>query len=237
LNNDGREDDDVLNGWFIGKPINSFYDFVFDGIYQEGDALPAGYKPGYVRLLDLNKDGIVNAANDRQIVGQLQPKHTYGLTNNLSYGDLSLGITVTAMTGWIAPYLGLDPKANYAINITSVNLADNGYWTPANRSNTRPSLVYPNALRHSFYASRDFARLQNVSLAYDFKNVLSRLNIDVPSARFYVSGRNLVTFTKWPGWDPEGSVSVVLERERQSYQGYDNFPMPRSIVVGLNMSF
>jgi hypothetical protein len=56
-NGDGREDDDILNGWFIGKPINSFYDFVFDGIYQEGDAMPAGYKAGYVRLAISIKTG------------------------------------------------------------------------------------------------------------------------------------------------------------------------------------
>jgi hypothetical protein len=59
----------------------------------------------------------------------------------------------------------------------------------------------------------------------------------VASARFYVSGRNLLTFTKWPGWDPEGSVSLGFQRDRQSYQGFDRFPMNRMVVVGLNMGF
>jgi hypothetical protein len=75
-----------------------------------------------------------------------------------------------------------------------------------------------------------------VSLAYELKNVLSSLNIDVPAARFYVSGRNLLTFTKWPGWDPE-NVNTFFQSERQSWQGFDTFPMARSFVVGLNMSF
>ncbi len=237
VNGDGREDDDILNGWFIGKPINSFYDFVFDGIYQERDALPTGYKAGYVRLADLNNDGKIDATNDRQLVGQQQPKQIWGLTNNVSYGDFSLSVQVTAMTGWVAPYIGLDTRAAYAIGIQNVNLVENGYWTAENQSNTRPSLVYPNTLQHSYYISRDFARLQNVSISYDFKNLLSRTNLNVQSARLYVSGRNLATITKWPGWDPEGSVSLGFERNRQSYQGFDRFPMTRMIVVGLNMGF
>lgn len=237
LDGNGREDDDILNGWFIGKPINSFYDFVFDGIYQEGDAFPAGYKAGYVRLKDLNKDGKIDATNDRRLIGQQQPKQIWGLTNNVSYGDFSLSAQVTAMTGWIAPYIGLDPRASYAIGIQNVNLADNGYWTADNKSTTRPSLIYPNTLQHSYYISRDFVRLQNVSLSYDFKNLLGRANLNVASARFYVSGRNLVTITKWPGFDPEGSVNLGFDRNRQSYQGFDRFPMTRMIVVGLNMGF
>jgi hypothetical protein len=237
VNGDGREDDDILNGWFIGKPINSFYDFVFDGIYQEGDVMPTGYKAGYVRLADLNKDGKVDATNDRQLVGQQQPKHIWGLSNNVSYGDFSLSAQITAMTGWIAPYIGLDPRSSYAVGIQNINLADNGYWTAANKSTTRPSLLYPNSLQHSYYKSRDFLRLQNVSLSYDFKNLLGRASLNVASARLYVSGRNLLTFTDWPGWDPEGSVSLGFQRDRQSYQGFDRFPMNRMIVVGLNMGF
>jgi TonB-linked SusC/RagA family outer membrane protein len=234
---DGRELDDIASGWFIGKPINSFYDFVFDGIYQEGDpGLSATIKPGYVRLRDLDGNGTITPTADRAIVGQLQPKHTIGLTNNFSYGGLSLNFTLTAMTGWIAPLLGYDPRAPYANNIPNVNLADYGYWTKENRSTTRPSLGYPNSLRHSYYVSRDFLRLQTLTLAYELKNTLDNLNINVSAARFYVSGRNLLTFTKWPGWDPE-NVDLGFESNRQSWQGFDRWPMSRSVVVGLNLSF
>lgn len=235
MGKDGRELDDIASGWFIGKPINSFYDFVFDGIHQE-DVPGTTIKAGDVRLKNLDTNAAITAAGDRSIIGQLQPKHTWGLTNNLSYGDLSLNFTITAMTGWIAPFIGLDPRTAYANNIPNVNLADYGYWTKENMSTTRPSLGYANSLRHSYYESRDFVRLQNVSLAYELKNVLSSLNINVPAARFYVSGRNLITLTKWPGWDPE-NVNTFYQSERQSWQGFDTFPMARSFVVGLNVSF
>jgi len=189
-----------------------------------------------VRLRDLDGNGTITPTADRAIVGQLQPKHTIGLTNNFSYGGLSLNFTLTAMTGWIAPLLGYDPRAPYANNIPNVNLSDYGYWTKENRSTTRPSLGYPNSLRHSYYASRDFLRLQTLTLAYELKNTLDNLNINVSAARFYVSGRNLLTFTKWPGWDPE-NVDLGFESNRQSWQGFDRWPMSRSVVVGLNLSF
>ncbi|HZG23963.1 MAG TPA: hypothetical protein VEZ17_05255, partial [Chitinophagaceae bacterium] len=242
VNKDGREDDDIASGWFIGKPIQSFYDFVFDGIYQQGDPVrtaPPNQRltPGDVVLRNLNGDSVITAAGDRDLIGQLQPKQVWGLTNNFSYGDLSLAMTVTAMTGWIAPHASFDPKISYGGGTTSTVLEDNGYWTPENKSTTRPRLRYPNTLSHSFYESRDFLRLQSVSLGYELKNVLARMNINVPAARFYVSGRNLVTFTKWPGWDPE-NVQIGYETSREKYQSYNNnFPMARSIVVGLNMSF
>jgi TonB-linked SusC/RagA family outer membrane protein len=235
IGRDGRELDDIASGWFIGKPINSFYDFVFDGIYQENVA-GTNIKAGDVRLKNLDTGAAITAAGDRTIIGQLQPKHTWGLTNNLSYGDFSLNFTITAMTGWIAPFIGLDPRTAYANNIPNVNLSDFGYWTKENKLTDRPSLGYGNSLRHSYYESRNFLRLQNVSLAYELKNVLARMNINVPTARFYVSGRNLLTFTKWPGWDPE-NVNTFFQSERQSWQGFDTYPMARNFVVGLNLSF
>jgi hypothetical protein len=237
MGKDGRELDDIASGWFIGKPINSFYDFVFDGIHQE-DVPGTNIKAGHVRLKNLDTSGVnvITATGDRAIVGQLQPKHTIGLTNNLSFGELSLNFTLTAMTGWIAPLLGYDPRSAYANNIPNVNLADYGYWTKENKSTTRPSLGYPNSLRHSYYASRDFLRLQNLSLAYELKNALGKLNINVPAARVYVSGRNLLTFTKWPGWDPE-NVELAFQSDRQSWQGFDRWPMTRTFAVGLNLSF
>src|SRR5690606_17126483 len=55
--------------WFIGKPINSYFDYVFDGIYQEGDDdIPAGSQPGFVRVRDLDGDGKISP-EDRTVVG------------------------------------------------------------------------------------------------------------------------------------------------------------------------
>lgn len=219
---DGKEDNDLTNSWFIGEPINSYYDYVFDGIYQEGDELPDGYKPGWVRLKDLNGDKVVNA-QDRTVVGSgVNPKYRLGFTNNFRYGNFSLSIFVNAMWGWTSPFSMLNPSTTGR----SLNQLDDGWWTSENRSNTRASLVYTNPLRHSWYISRDFARIQDVSLSYDFpSSLLGRAKIS--NLRVFVSGKNLYTFTKWLGSDPESGGNAES----------DLYPMPRSVSFGLNASF
>jgi len=227
-NGDGKEDDDVSNRWFIGQPVFVAYDYEQAGIYQEGDVFPTGYKAGFVKLTDNNKDNLINAA-DRKIIGQLEPKYRWGLTNNFKYGNLSLSVFVNAMQGWIKSFNQLDFTgsslgSNYPGR--AVNMLDAGWWTAENKSNTRPSLVYTNPYLHGYYLSRDFVRIQDVSLAYEFpKNILNKLKLN--SLRAYISAKNLYTFTDWIGPDPESGYN---------FQG-DYFPTPRSVVVGLNVSF
>jgi hypothetical protein len=100
VDGDGKEDDDLGNRWFIGRPVNIFYDYVFDGIYQKGDVLPSGYQPGFAKFRDLNGDGKVEAANDRTIVGQAEPKYRWGLTNTFSYKGFQFSAFINAMSGW-----------------------------------------------------------------------------------------------------------------------------------------
>lgn len=204
------------------------YDYTIDGIYQDGEALPTGYMPGFIRLKDLNNDGAITAA-DRSVIGQLQPKYRWGFTNTLRYGHFTLSVFINAMQGWTQQFNLLEPRfatggGNYPER--PVNFLDAEWWTPENKSSTRPSLVYTNPYAHNFYASRDFVRIQDVSLAYEFlKRWSIGCGLGVPG--WYVSGKNLYTFTDYPGFDPES--------------GYNNqgslFPMARSITGGLNLSF
>ncbi|GAB2578509.1 SusC/RagA family TonB-linked outer membrane protein [Spirosoma areae] len=230
-NGDGREDDDLGNRWFIGQPVSVLYDYSFDGIYQQGDNLPTGYKPGWVRVKDLNGDGKFDAANDRSVIGQLQPNLRWGITNVFRYGNLSLSVFINAMQGWMQSLSILDIRnaptgaGNYPER--PANMIDAGWWTPENQSATRPGMSYTNPLGHNYYMSRDFIRIQDVSLSYEFpKTVLSRLKIG--SLRAYASGRNLATFTKWLGPDPESGYN------RQDSPFY---PTPRTVTLGLNLSF
>ena len=226
LNNDGIEDDDISNNWFIGHPITSYYDYVFDGIYQVGDDMPAGYKPGYVRLKDLNGDGKINAA-DRTIIGSGgQPKFKLGFSNEFTIGRFSVSAMFNMMTGWKSNF----PLLNTAVSPNApgrgLNQLDAGYWTEENASKTRPSLVYTNPQGHGWYVSRNFVRLQDVSLSYQFSPALLE-HLQMKSLRVYVNAKNLVTWTDWPGTDPEigGSIDAEL------------YSLPRIYNVGLGFSF
>jgi TonB-linked SusC/RagA family outer membrane protein len=228
-NGDGREDDDLSNRWFIGQPITVYYDYVFDGIYQQGDNIPANSKPGDVRLKDLNGDGKIDATNDRTIIGQGgQPKVRWGITNNFSYGNFSLSVFVNAMQGWVSDFILLDPNSTRSENSPgrALNQIDAGWWTAANPSTTRPSLVYTNPLGHNYYVSRNFVRIQDVSLAYNFPAPVVN-KIGFGNLRVFVSAKNLYTFIDWPGTDPESGGTT-----KGSF-----FPMPKTYTAGLNLSF
>ncbi len=222
VDGDGKEDDDISNSWFIGQPINVYYDFIFDGIYQQGDQIPAGSRPGFARFQDLNKDGAVTAQYDRGIVGpSVNPKYRWGITNTFSYGNLSLSVFINAMQGWMGVFNEMD---HYYTGdpMRPVNKLDVGWWTEANPSATRPSLLYNRSvLGHSWYVSRDFIRIQDVSLAYTFpKSFLNKFSLNSLGA--FAGVKNVHTFTDWLGTNPEVITS---------------YPMPRTFSLGFNLGF
>jgi TonB-linked SusC/RagA family outer membrane protein len=222
-NGDGKEDDDVANAWFIGKPVSVAYDYVQDGIYQQGDAMPAGYKPGWMRMKDEDGNKVIDA-NDRRVLGSLSPTRRWGINNTFHYKQFTLSAFVNSMQGWMAPFIllatsnGTNGNPNYPGR--PANMLDAGWWTPDNKSNTRPSLNYTNPLGRNYYMSRDFVRLQDVSFSYELPARMFA-KTGLTSARVYVSGRNLYTWTHWLGPDPESG---------QLY-----FPTPRSIAAGINL--
>lgn len=228
LNGDGREDDDISNSWFIGEPINSFYDYQFDGIYQVGDNdIPAGSEPGFVRVKDLNGDGVLNA-EDRTVVGSgASPEYQLSLRNSVSYRSFTLSVFMNAMLGWEAPFNLINPL----VPGRSLNQLDAGWWTSENQSNSRPSLAYSNPLGTNWYLSRNFFRIQDITLSYDFDSTLLE-SIGMSSLRIYVSGKNLYTATKWLGPDPENGGNYLSEQGSS-----DLYPMPRTFMAGLNLSF
>ncbi|HTF31199.1 MAG TPA: SusC/RagA family TonB-linked outer membrane protein, partial [Flavitalea sp.] len=226
INGDGKEDDDLSNSWFIGQPITSYYDYVFDGIYQEGDDIPAGSKPGFVRLKDLNGDKKIDA-KDRTIVGSGgQPKYRFGITNNFKYKNITLSVFLNGMQGWISNFSLLNTAVSPNAPGRGLNQLDAGYWTKENKSTTRPSLVYNNPLRHDWYMSKNFVRIQDLSLGYDFsKSMITKIRLQ--NLRVFLSAKNLYTFTDWLGSDPEVGATSSSEF----------YPMPRAITVGINVGF
>ena len=228
LTGDGREDDSIANSWFIGHPIQSYYDYVFDGIYQEDDTnIPAGFQPGDVRVKDIDGDGQITPS-DRQVVGSGgTPKFQFGLTNRFSYKNFDLSIFVNAMLGWDGTYNLINPL----VPGRAFGGIDNDWWTPENRSESRPSLIYTNSLGTNWYFSRNFVRIRDLSLSYQFDPAhLNRLGLR--DLRLFISAKNLYTFTNWPGSDPE-SAGEVTSLQGPGQDGA--FPMSRTFSLGINV--
>jgi TonB-linked SusC/RagA family outer membrane protein len=231
LNKDGIEDDDIASGWFIGHPLNSNFDYVFDGIFQVGDdlSLIPGAKIGDIKFKDISgpagvPDGRITPA-DRRIISNAQPDFIMGITNIFQYKGFSLLSTFNIRQGGMSSIPSINPGTNF---YDQANFLDVPYWTPANPINTAPRIDYRNPLGYGFYSDRSFVRLQDVSVAYEIpKKILSKFKIS--TFQVFASGKNLVTWTDWKGWDPEfGSGG----RDPGS-----NGPLLKTYTIGLNVTF
>jgi TonB-linked SusC/RagA family outer membrane protein len=231
INKDGIEDDDIASGWFIGQPLNSNFDYVFDGIYQQGDDLSmiAGAKVGDIKFKDISgpagvPDGKITPA-DRVVINNAQPNFLMGVTNIFKYKALSLSSTFNIRQGGMSSMSGLNPGTNF---YDQANFLDVPYWTPNNPINTAPRIDYRNPLGYGFYSDRSFVRLQDVSVAYDLPSKLVT-KIGAKTLQVYASGKNLVTWTDWKGWDPEFGSGA---RDPGS-----NGPLLKTYTLGLNLTF
>lgn len=231
-NNDGVEDDLIASGLFIGKPLGTIYNFVVDGIYGLADTKIAGYEAGSYRVVDQNGDGKITGEADRTILGQSAPAYSFGIQNNVSYKNFTFRFFVNSIQGGRNGYLSENYPYGYngtKGNATNANQFDfYRIWSPNN-----PDAKYPNpwvgtptpgARR---YFQRNFVRLQDISLAYNFDKKITN-KIGASDLKLFVSGKNLFTWTKWEGWDPETGQGV---------QATNSFPVMKSYSFGLELTF
>jgi len=219
---------DVANKWFIGSPVKVYYDYQKVGIWQQKDADQAAsygpYKPGDIRVRDVNNDGKFTTA-DRVVLGAQVPKWSGGFNNDFRYRNFDLNIYVYARIGqWILSEYDakFDPQG-------LENSAQLNYWTPENATNDYPR---PNASRSKastpFISSlgfRDgsFVKIRNISLGYNFPAEMLK-HIHISGLRIYVTGKNLFTFSKVKDYDPERGGDL-------------SNPMTKLYVAGLNVEF
>lgn len=234
LYGDGK--DDIGNRWFIGENINSVYDYDMVGIWQEdeierGDHLnwdPVA-EAGDVKLADRDGDGQITDG-DRYVKGQTTPKWNGGLTNTFSYKGFTLNIFIQTVQG-LKKWNGLLGMASDEMGRRN-QTTEIGYWTPENRSNEYRSLKkQSNKHGYGYYEDASFTRIKDITLSYTFPtNWISKLGMQ--ALTLYVSGRNLVTWTDWKGWDPE-----TRQDGRGSGNWESNYPYTKSYVFGLNVTF
>jgi hypothetical protein len=238
----------------INNPIALFYGYKFDGIYQYSDfdkTAAGGYvlkgnvpnngsgratiQPGDMKYKDINGDGIVNAT-DLTVIGNPNPLHSGGVSNNFTYKNFDLSVFFQWSYGndiFNANRIVFEGEINYA-QLNQFESAKNR-WTPTNPSNTIARL-YSNL--GGTYNSRviedgSYLRLKTVQLGYNLPNKLIR-SLNIKGIRVYASAQNLITWTKYTGYDPEVSV-----RNTTLTPGFDfsSYPRSRTVVFGLNVSF
>lgn len=232
----GNGKDDLGNRWFIGQPIGVIYDYTKVGIWQEEEIASGANKgwddaaqAGDLKLADLNADGKIDDG-DRSVLGQTTPKWTAGLTNTFTYKAFTLNVFLNTVQGVLLnnPQIG---AASDEMGRRSTPAAL-GYWTPENKSNEWRSLGnHSNVHEYGFPSNASFTRLKDVTLSYTMPQPLVE-KIGVQGLTVYASGRNLYTWTNWLGWDPE-----ARDIGRGSTDDNINYPMVRTYVLGINLSF
>lgn len=200
------------------------------GVWQQGEdasTLDPGAKPGDLKFADLNGDGKITSL-DRQYLGSTLPTWQGGITNTFTYKGLSLRVFFQTVQG----VLRNNGNLNFVDLGGRTNLPQEvGYWTAQNASQDRPGLNYTNPRGYGYASNGSFTRLKDVTLNYAFSApVLEKLHLGNLSV--YLSGRNIYTWTKWVGWDPEQTYTVG----NGTGNGGTNFPQVRSIVAGVNVS-
>lgn len=220
--------EDLGNSWFVGEAINSLYGYVNDGVWQEEDlfngTILKDYYPGQFKIRDLNDDNEITADKDRKILGTSDPNYRISMNNVLTYKNITFSFFLNSIQGGNNYYLGNNTGAvvagatddAYRLNRTAIR----DYWRPDRPVNNAPGIYNNPKINPGVYQSRSFIRLQDISLSYSFENSKFLSDLNIGNLNVYVSGKNIFTWTKWSGWDPE-----------------TNNPMMRSFVAGVNVSF
>jgi TonB-linked SusC/RagA family outer membrane protein len=196
-------------------------------------------RPGDIMFEDINGDGRITA-DDQAILGTANPDFYGGITNNISAFGFDLSFFFQFSVG---NYVFNNTRA-FSEGMNSIfgqaNTISNR-WTPDNpTTDTRyPRAVFqdPNNNRRvsdRFVEDASYLRLKNLSLGYNVpSNIMSK--IGMTKGRIYVSGQNLLTFTKYSGFDPE--ISTFGETNTAPGTDFLTFPQARTMIVGLNLGF
>ena len=238
---DGKEDDLTSSSLFIGESLSAIYDYTVDGIYQVGDDIPDGYHPGNYRIVDINNDGKIDE-NDRSIIGRTDPAVRMGMLNTFRYKGITLSFFLNSVLGGDKSYQG---KNSYAELVNDNTLRHNrlteqvdNFWTPSNPDGIF-ALYHANPAINPFrYENRSFVRLQDITLSYDLPAQWMK-KIGMDGINLYVSGKNLLTFTGWNGWDPEPDMTYqdINGQNRRTGSRYEDRPIMKSVTFGININF
>jgi len=221
-----------------GQPIGTIYGYKYLGIWQDNEAAQAvkfEQEPGDYKYEDLNGNHTYDSG-DNQIIGNMNPSFTWGFNNHLSYKNFDLNILLEGVHGrdvmnW--SYL----LATERIDLTQTyNLrAAKDRWTPDNPDAEFAKIGNSNRLSplsSQFVQDGSYIKLRNISLAYR----VPRSTISFAAVRLSVSAQNILTFTKYKGYDPEIS-STSANYDTNSGMDWFAYPNPMSLSFGISIEY
>ncbi len=210
----------------VGLPAGLFYGYKTNGVYasdaeaaasgltrRQMDASYAAYKGGDMRFVDLNGDKIIDD-NDRQVIGNPNPDFVGGFTNKVSYKSFALEVLCTFSKGNDV-YNGVRAALESQASANNQLLSVVNRWRAPGQITSMPKASWGDPMGNSSFSDRwiedgSYFRFKTISLSYDLP-VKGKKSIK--NATLYVTGNNLITISKYLGYDPEfySSESILAK--------------------------
>lgn len=223
-----------------GYNVGAFYTVEFAGVDPaNGNALFYKNTKNADGTLDRSTTSIYSQAT-RVVVGDPNPNLIFGITNTFSYKNFDVSIFFNGVMGNQNNIYGMGRYSSASMLYEDNNTADQlGRWQKAGDITNIPQarLYRTNGSQASsrYIVDGSYIRLRNASIGYTFNaKKLSKYKID--KLRIYVSGQNLLTFTKYPYWDPEVNADSFDSNIAKGNDFY-TAPQPRTFLFGINISF
>ena len=163
---------------------------------------------------------------DRVILGKGDPAYRFGIMNTLEYKNFTLSFFINSVQGGKDGYLAANSSSlvRDQNNLRWNRISAWDYWSPRNPDAVYARSISTPKITPTVYEDRSFVRLQDVSLSYAFpKSVTNKVGLN--EIDLFFSGKNLLTFTKWHGWDPEAGST------------YSGRPVMRSFSFGVSLTY
>lgn len=224
-----------------GYQIGQYRGYVTDGFYQSQDDINSYLPnllgkpiPGDLKFKDINGDGVISTDDITPIGYSNVPEYSYSVEPNISWKGFSLSVMLQGVAH-VSSDIQFDQR-----NLSSNQMYENmlGRWTPATaQTATWPSLQPAVGGNFMSYATNDFLltnarylKIRNAQFAYQLPSTVVK-KIGVKGIRVFISGQNLVTWTKVLYRDPENF------QRRAPQAAYNVYPTSRIGNLGINIDF
>lgn len=223
-----------------GFPVGYFWGLKTAGIFQTeeeinayrgktGNPIQPGVKPGDLRYVDLNGDGIIDN-NDRTKIGDPNPDFIFGFNVSLEYKGVDFLVQASGVAGnqLVQSWRGPGGRANYSAEILE-------RWTGPGSSNRIPRVTEEGTnwaqFSDLYVYDGSYLRISTLTLGYDLARIAKKSYLN--KIRLYASVLNAFTFTRYNGMDPE----VGHNEGFSSGVDVGYYPRPRTMLLGANIRF
>ncbi|MDO5663885.1 MAG: TonB-dependent receptor [Bacteroidia bacterium] len=245
--------DDLSDGFIVGQPTGVMRGYVVEKIVQTQEEINvlnqkaeekgrSAYQnlatgPGDYLYKDLDGNGYIDEF-DRKVITNPEPKLFGGWTNTFQYKNFSLSILSQFSYGGKAIWESLLTNIGQPLGTNIIRQVYKNTWTPENTGANYPRLVNApeswlnSAINDRAVFDNSFFRIKNVSLSYDVNpDKLEKLGI--LGLQFNLNFTNLLTFTRWPGLDPDISSNFASGMSSNT----DPYPSSRTMSMGVRVNF